>query len=235
VRDLAGNESIVSAAATMYFLPSVNPDLGSGGTASGTLSGLTDIDVLFLDLVEGDSLSVAMKAVPAVKKTSFVLALDLLDPDGAPVVDGRFPVASGTPGIKGFVATRTGRHTLVVRHADTDGSDRGSWSLKMAVKAAKANSAAKGVHPSEFTFDAAAGGAFSAILSGAGIDPASVVLEGPGGVVAVTPKAKGTKVSVGPVVLTAGTGTYTLRYTATGDVSFSWKSTLPKGSAKITE
>ncbi len=236
VRDKAGNESKVAGPITLYFLESDAPHLGSGGSASGSMSGISDIDTVAVNLVAGDTISVAVKAIPGVKKESFVLSTDLIAPDGTVVVTDRFPTGAKAAGIKGFVATATGEHMIVVRHADGTGAAAGTYSLKVSVKSGKSNASGKGqVADGVLTFAAAAGSTFTATLKGAGLDPASIVLEGPDGVIAITTKTKAGKTTISPVVLSAGTGTYTVRFTATGPVDFTRKCVLPKGNVKVTE
>lgn len=233
VRDGASNTSAPTDPLPLYFLDPDAPSLGSGGKAAGAMDGFSDIDEFGVDLVAGDAITVKIKGKAAEKKQPFLLAVDLIAPDATTAVDGTPPAPLG---IAGFVAPATGRYLIVVRRADGAGSPTGTYSMKVSVKAAPGSHAASGSTGSgEFSFDAAAGSAFSATLNGAGIEPATIVLSGPGGDVPVTAKAKGSKLTVTAPALTAGTGTYTLRFTAPGDVAWSWKTTLPKGSAKLTE
>ena len=235
VRDRAGNESERSTAVSMQFVPLAPPDARSGGTGKGAMSDLADVDVLALDLVKGDTLNVTLTVKSGIKKQPFVLALDLARPTGERLFEGRFPANLKSPGIKGFVAPATGRYLLIVRHADATGAPNGTYSMKLAVKQAKANGTAKGTAAAgEFSFDAAAGATFSGTLKGAGLDPATVVLEGPDGAIPVTAKLKAGKVTISPVKLPATTGTYKVRFTATGPVAFTWKVVLPKATAKVT-
>jgi hypothetical protein len=200
------------------------------------MDGGEDVDVIGLDLVKGDTLSVAVKAVPVPKKQSFVLSLDLSTADGQRVVTGRFPETARTHGIKGFVAPATGRYVLLVRNADTTGTSTGNYTLKIGVKHAKSNGTQKGIAPAgEFTLDAAQGSTFSATLRGEGLDPASVTVEGPNGAVPVTTRIKKGAVLVNPVKLEQGTGAYTVKFTAAGPVTFQWKSVLRKPNVKVTE
>jgi hypothetical protein len=200
------------------------------------MSGADDVDVVGLDLVEGDVLTVALKSVPGVKRAPFVLSLDLARPSGERLVAGRYPATLKTPGIKGLVAPATGRYLLIVLHADDVGTALGTYSLKVAVRHARANASGKGTAAAgEFSFDAAAGSAFVATLKGAGLDPASVRVEGPDGGVPATPRTKRGKVTIGPVGLPPVTGTYTVRFTATGAVTFTWGAILPKASARLRE
>ena len=236
VRDRAGNESDPYISNPLIFIDENPPSFGSGGKGAGTMDGPDDVDTMVLNLVKGDSLSVSIKGIPTPKKQSFVLSVDLALPDGQRLVTDRFPTTSKKQGLKGFVAPETGSYVLVVRNADATGTSTGKYSLKVTVKHAKSNAAGKGTtEDGMFSFDAADGSKFSATLKGAGLDPATVTVEGPDGDVPVTATLKNGRITVKPATLTVGTGAYTAHFTSTGPVSFTWKAALPKGNAKVTE
>ncbi|MCG3133775.1 MAG: hypothetical protein HMLKMBBP_01027 [Planctomycetes bacterium] len=232
VRDAAGNTSDPSTPVALYFLDPSAPSIGSGGKGTGAMDGFGDIDEVAVNLVAGDALTVKIKGKSAEKKQAFALAVDLVGPDAVTLINGTPPAPLG---ITGFVAPVTGRYLIVVRRADGAGSPTGSYSMKVTVKpAASAHAGSGSTGTGEFTFPAAEGSVITATLNGAGIEAGSITLEGPAGPLSVATKVKGSKVTVSASALGGGTGTYTLRFTAPGDVSFAWKTTQPK-PVKIAE
>jgi hypothetical protein len=225
-RDVVGNVSVLSTTKTVCFLEPDPPYLGTGGGYAGSISGRQDVDAVGLDLVEGDSLAVKVKAAGTNRKAGFPLVCDLVNPDGTLIL-------AGVTAVAGHVVTYTGRHLLVLRLADDTGSETGTYALSVKVKLGAANAKGKGSFAGSFTFEAAEGGLISVSLKGAGLDPGSVVIEGPDGDVAAAVSGKPGSAKLA-ATLDRGTGTYTVSFTATGQVSASFGVKLPKGPS-LTE
>jgi len=75
---------------------------------------------------------------------------------------------------------------------------------------------------------------FKVSLKGEGLEPGSVTLVGPDGLVAFEPKGKSGKVSF-KTVLMAGTGTYHIRFEAPLTVAAKWSVKLPKIKGTVGE
>ncbi|MCU0725229.1 MAG: integrin alpha [Planctomycetes bacterium] len=225
-RDRVGNVSPLTPATTIYLLSPGMPHLGTGGAIAGSTSGRADVDAAGIDLVAGDLLTVKLKAAGANRKAGFPLVVDLAALDGTRIL-------TGVTAISGHVATYTGRHLLVLRLAEAAGSETGTWSLSVKVKLGAANAKGKGTHEGSFSFEAAEGALVKIALKGTGLDPASVVLEGPDGPVAAAVAGKPGSAKF-TATLDRGTGTYTVRFAAPGPVSTSFSVKLPKGSS-LTE
>ena len=154
----------------------------SGGTATGALATVDDLDAMSLDLVAGDKLSVALTAKAGVKKSSFVLAIDLAGPDGTRLIAGKYPESSKTPRVRSFAAPATGRYVLVVRHADAVGAPLGTYAMSVTVLRAKSAVSGKGkTTTGDFAFQGVDGSTFSAVVKGDLLQPVKVRIDGPNG------------------------------------------------------
>jgi hypothetical protein len=225
VRDALGSLSTMSSATMVHFIEGNPPFLGSSGAFSGGISARTDIDAVGIDLAAGDVLAVKMKAAGAEKSAGFSLVLDLVGPGGTRPF-------TGVTSIAGYAAADTGRHLIVLRLNGDAGSSAGTYSFSAKVKLGAANAKGKGSYTGQFTFAASEGGLFKASLKGPGLDAGSVVVEGPEGLVAALVSG-GTGSAKLTATLSQGTGTYTVRYAATGPVAASWSVKLPKGPTLV--
>jgi hypothetical protein len=226
--DAVGNRSKLWPAMETHLVEAEPPWLGSGGSYGGRLADRQDIDAVAFDMVRKDLLSIKVKAsATADRKAPFPLVMDLTRPTGEWLVTG-----IGLRGLAGFVAPETGRYILVLREVG-EGAETGDYAVSVAVKHSVANAKWKGSAESgEVLFEAVHGSSFKAALKGPGLDPASIVVEGPDGPVAImfTGKVGSAKVSG---LLSSGTGTYRVRFVAAGTVSMAWSAKLPKGGALL--
>jgi hypothetical protein len=178
-----------------------------------------------MDLAKGDVLSMKVKATAAVKGTPFPLVFDMWLEDGT-------QIALGIPALSGYAVPRSGRCYIVARLNGVD-PGLGSYSLGVSVKLAGANAKVKStVNSGEIQFEATEGSSLKASLKGAGLDPVSVEVLGPDGAVATAASGKTGSAKLA-CVLDQGTGTYRIRFTASGPVTVSAGVKLPKGARLI--
>jgi hypothetical protein len=225
VRDVAGNSSALSTAASVFFVGEDCPRLLPKGSYTGSMSSADDLTPLAIDLVKGDVLTMNVKLTPTMKGASFPLVYDVWLEDGT-------QIAVGVPALAGWAPLVTGRCYMIAR---LQGSNPGfgTYTISVSVKQNKAMAKVKAtVETGEVEFEASEGSSLSASLKGAGLDPASVEVIGPDGTVAAaaTGKIGSAKLAC---VLDKGTGTYRILFTATGPVSVSLGTKLPKGTSII--
>jgi hypothetical protein len=234
-RDRMGNVSDVED--TSVYLLKPNPSwLGAGARATGNIYAVWEVDAFALGLVRGDTLSVKPKTKACEKKQDLVLDLDVVSPSGEEFLTGRYPEDAKKPGIAGWVVPETGRYLVVLRAARSNTASSGSYKLKVKVRQAKTNRKVRGEFTgTEIPFDAVSGSKLKASLKGDGIEPGDVTLEGPEGPVAIEAVGKSGKVKVKGVVLTGGTGTYTLRLANSANVAVKWSVKLPKVKGVVGE
>jgi hypothetical protein len=234
-RDRARNES-QPVSDTLYFIEQAPPWLGSGAKGAGKVAGREDVDAFELGLIEGDVLSVKLKAKALAKKKTFVPVLDLCRPDGEILFKGRYPDDAKKVSIVDFEVLETGRYILIVRKASESEEDRGTFKLRAKVRQAKENKKGNGEwNGPEVPFHAVHGSTFKAKLLGDGISPEDVTLHGPGGEAAIETKGKPGKVSIKAAALDAGTGTYVIRLASEATVSCRWSLKLPKIKGTVEE
>jgi hypothetical protein len=227
-RDAAGNESEI-ASDTIVLLGASLPVLPSGGTATGALAVFDEVDGVAIDLLAGDKLTVALTAKAGVKKSSFVLALDLAGPDGTRLFAGAYPESSKKARVRGFVAPTSGRYSLVVRHADAVGTPIGTYALAISVVRAKSGISGKGkTTTGDFFFEGLTGATFSAVLKGDLLQPVKVRIDGPNGQTIPTLTVRPDSTTVQPFKLSQGSGTYHATFASTGPVTYTWKAVFPK-------
>jgi hypothetical protein len=220
VRDVVGNESEPSAPTETHFVEASPPWLGTSGTVAGTLSSGKDVDAVALDLLAGDVLSIKVKA-------AFPVLLDLARPTGERVVEN-----AGAAGLASFTVPETGRYVLIAREAERTAAG-GAYAVTVSVKPSKAGAKWKGTSATgEISFTAARGSTLKAALKGAGLDPSSVTVTGPEGEVAATAAGKAGSAKL-VATLDKGTGTYRIRFTATGPVAGSLSLSRPKKTSLV--
>ena len=169
------------------------------------------------------------KAKATTKGETFDIALDLVGPDGALLVEGRYPSDHRKPVIKKLPVESTGRHLLVVRRRA--GSTAEMASYKLAVKVRPAKETRKGMaelSQGQFTIVVKHGATLSAILRGGGMDPKALTISGPEGTVEHAVKTAFRKLRILPTLLDAGTGTYAIRFGYDVDASVRWKVRPPR-------
>jgi hypothetical protein len=228
VRDKVGNESD-SRDCTCYLVENDLPVASGGGKLSGEISPAMDVDAVALDLVEGDVLTVKLKARSGDRKKAFILDLDLVSFDGERLIEGRYPAEAKKVMIAGYVVEETGKYIVVVHRAKDCEAEKGSHGLSIKVKQDKANKKAKGaLSGGEILIEAGQGSALKLSLKGEGLTAADVTIQGPTGPIAFEAKEKKGKVTILPTVLDAGTGTYTIRIAGPVEVGYKWSLKLPK-------
>jgi hypothetical protein len=225
------NESEVSPPTSVYLIEDELPYLGAGARFAGGMATALDVDALALDLVKGDVLTVKIKAAKGL-----ALAMDLVGPDGTRLFLGRYPKDAKKLCILGYELPATGRYLLVVRREGASEAERGAYKLRAKVKPVKSNKRGKGEFTgTEIPFDAVAGSRLKASLKGAGLMLDGVTLIGPEGEVAIETRGKAGRVSIKPVVLDAGTGTYAIRFASSITVSAKWSLKLPRIKGTVGE
>jgi hypothetical protein len=235
VRDRARNESDPGSA-TIHVVEAAPTGVAHGAKFAGKISEVLDVDTLALDLVRGDVLTVKLKSKAAVKKTDLDLRLDLCRPDGERLISNQFPENAKKVSILGYVVPETGRFLLVVRRHWESEAERGTYKLSVKVKQAAENKKWKGdLTAAEIAFDAAHGSTFKAGLRGEGLTVEAVSLVGPEGPVDIEKKGKPGRVTIRPVVLDAGTGTYRIQFPSELTVSAKWKVKPPRSKGKLKE
>ena len=170
------------------------------------------------------------------KKKRFEPALDLCRPDGECLFKGRYPDDAKKVSIVSFEVPETGRYILIARKDFESDEDRGTYKLTARVKQAKANKKGKGEWTgAEIVFDAVAGSTFKAKLVGEGFALEGGTLVGPDGEVSIETKRRPGKVSIRPVALDAGTGTYAIRFASPLTATCKWSLRLPKIKGTVEE
>ena len=97
------------------------------------------------------------------------------------------------------------------------------------VKQAKDGKKGKGRHQgTDLHLDAANGSILKASFKGDGLDTGAVTVLGPSGPVPFEAKLKGSKLTILPTVLDAGTGRYTIRFASSVSADFKWSLKPPK-------
>jgi hypothetical protein len=224
IEDRVGNRSD-PILAPCYLIEAAPPTLGAKAKIAGDIASEADVAAYVVDLLAGDSLSIKTKAGKG--DPPLLLALDVVDPLGQAIVLGRHPPTSKKVEVKGLVAPETGRYLVILRRAEDDLAGSGTWALAGKIKTGKANKGGKGtVSGADVEFPAADGSLLKASLKGDGLTAAAMSIEGPGGEVPFTAKEKNGKVSILPVVLDAGTGTYRIR--VPHDIAVAWKVSLKR-------
>lgn len=238
-RDGAGNTS-ASAFDGIHLVEAAPPSLTAVRSWKGGLAPGGDIDAFRIGLLPGDILTVKVKSRATEKGEEFVPLLDLLDPSGARLVEGRFPADGRRPGIRKFRALLPGDHWLVLLPGGADGSGGGPVSLSVKVKRSRVHlrprgEAAPGEGEAVVDFMAPGG----AVLRGrvAGAVTGAMELEEPGGGTVPLPSLPaggGTGRRIPPFVLGGSTGIRLLRVPAAGPVTFSL-SVRPARPGRATE
>jgi hypothetical protein len=166
--------------------------------------------------------------------------VDLWDPSGAKVVEGRFPEDGKRPGLKKFVAPVSGDYTLVVRAVGPVVDPGIAYRLKVKVARSKDALRLRGatVAPAglgtKLTFPGVEGMVLSGTLVGAfAKDP---VLRGPDGTTVPCPLVEGPRHSrrFEGVVLAGGSGVFDLLLPVVLDVSWDLRLKSPK-PVKVVE
>ncbi|HEU4395804.1 MAG TPA: hypothetical protein VFS92_09580, partial [Planctomycetota bacterium] len=221
-RDLAGNLSDTSTE-SVHLVEDAPQNLATVKKVTGFLVPGGDVDSFEVDLVAGDLLTVKGKIKPPVRGLEVLAAFDLYDPDGLPVVTNRFPVIAKKAGITAFPATKTGPHLVVLRSEGADADEGGGYSLTVKVKAARANLLFEGTTATGVVaFPAARGGTFSGTLTGNVVPP--VLLDAPDELpVFLSFTTKGSVQTLTPAILNGGTGTWEVRFSQVGPVTYRLK------------
>jgi hypothetical protein len=227
IRDRVGIEADLGEQ-SIYVLQLDPPAIAPGEKVEWEIQTPGEVDVLSVDLVKADLLSVKVKAKPLTKGV-FSIALDLAAPGGQRFVLGRYPALARKAGIKRYPLPVTGRYHLIVRRGSGSTAERALIRLSLRVRQDKANRSARGeITGTEIAFTAAAGSVLKAVLKGEGIRAIDVALTGPDGAVDLDLEEKTGKVKILPSTLGAGTGTYTIRLARSMTVKYRWRVKLPK-------
>jgi hypothetical protein len=221
-RDLAGNLSGTSTE-SVHLVEDAPQNLATVKKVTGFLAPGGDVDSFEVDLVAGDLLTVKGKIKPPVRGLITLAAFDLYDPDGLPVVTNRFPVTAKKAGITAFPATKTGPHVVVLRSEGADADEGGSYAVTVKVKAARVNLLFEGTATTGvIAFPAARGGTFSGTLTGNVVPP--VLLDAPDELpVFLNFTTTGAVQTLTPALLDGGTGTWELRFSQVGPVTYKLK------------
>lgn len=131
-RDAAGNLS-EAATATAYLVAEPMQGLDFSKTLDGRVAQGADVDAYTVQLLAGDVLGIRTTARAAKRGGRFAIEIDLYDPSGARVVDGRWPAGARKPGVAKYVAAETGSFTVLVRASGDDADLGGTYRLATRV------------------------------------------------------------------------------------------------------